>query len=323
MRAPGYVYVLVDRKTPGVVRIGSTPGAPADVARLENLEVQDAAYFSDRTVAERFVQDRLEEFRKDGDPEQFAVPVSEAMAALSAAMERLVGTRECGVESEAVPVAIQAPPVKAKVKEERRAKQPPQSIGRQILWMTLFFTMVVGVVLFVVPTAIQILGGGQEPPPATSAIGEETEVAEPQLKKKAPAPKGVKPKRTVPAEEPAKAAVKTQPAGGAPLRSVVPSMEPQAARPAALAAISGEELREHFQLDRGKATAAFKDGVIRVSDVVTKVGKGDVSFRKIKCKFGGAVPPGLAVGSTVTVEGVVKGKGYWTGTIALEQCRVL
>jgi len=57
---------------------------------------------------------------------------------------------------------------------------------------------------------------------------------------------------------------------------------------------------------------------VKVTDEVVKVGKRDVQFRKIKCKFDSAPPARIEVGMTVTVEGTVRGKGFWTGTIGLD-----
>ncbi len=87
--------------------------------------------------------------------------------------------------------------------------------------------------------------------------------------------------------------------------------------------ISALELQEHFSYDKGKATAAFKDSMVKITEPVEKVGKHDLSFKKIKCKFDGAPPDRISAGMTVTVEGIVHGKGNWTGTITLEHCRVL
>ena len=82
-------------------------------------------------------------------------------------------------------------------------------------------------------------------------------------------------------------------------------------------------MREQFNWSKDKAEDAFKDSIVKFTDTVTKVGKREVSFKKIKCKFEGPPPAQLEPGTTATVEGVVRGKGRWTGTITLEQCRVL
>jgi hypothetical protein len=86
--------------------------------------------------------------------------------------------------------------------------------------------------------------------------------------------------------------------------------------------ISAEELREQFNWSKEKAEAAFKDSVVRFTEVVQKVGKHEIAFKKIKCKFDGEPPAGVEPGMTITVEGTVQGKGRWTGTITLEQCRI-
>ncbi len=104
----------------------------------------------------------------------------------------------------------------------------------------------------------------------------------------------------------------------APVIRTAPVAEAASARE-----ISAQELQEHFSYDKGKATAAFKDSLIKITEPVEKVGKHDLSFKKIKCKFDGAPPDRISAGMTVTVEGVVHGKGQWTGTITLEHCRVL
>lgn len=112
-----------------------------------------------------------------------------------------------------------------------------------------------------------------------------------------------------------------QPAAAPPVSVVAPA--PSQPAPAPLEQISAEQLTTHFDVDKAKATAAFKNETVRITDVVTKRGKHDISFKKVKCKFDADTAVKPDIGSRATVEGVVRGKGFWTGTITLEHCRVL
>ena len=93
MRAPGFVYVMVDPSSPHLVSIGRSDGPPEDRAQAGHLELLDAAYFSDAVAAEGFVQDALETYRADHAADVFEVPAEVAMQALSEAMKRHVGER--------------------------------------------------------------------------------------------------------------------------------------------------------------------------------------------------------------------------------------
>ena len=108
------------------------------------------------------------------------------------------------------------------------------------------------------------------------------------------------------------------PKAEAPVVRVAPVAEANNARE-----ISAQELQEHFMYDKGKATAAFKDSMVKITEPVEKVGKHELTFRKVKCKFDGAPPARVQAGTTVTVEGIVHGKAQWSSTIVLEHCRVL
>ena len=112
----------------------------------------------------------------------------------------------------------------------------------------------------------------------------------------------------LPAEEPAEPAVKV---GGAIQKF---DRDPTQA-------LTGDELRELFSWGREKSDS-YRNLPLRLTDIIQKVGKHDISFKGIKCKLQGDPPAGLQVGSTITVEGVIQGKGRWTGTIAIESCRV-
>jgi hypothetical protein len=194
-----------------------------------------------------------------------------------------------------------------------------------------------------IPTALRQFGSKAEPPkpeqteapkPEEKAIiaGSPVTPGAPKPKPKARAGLAAAPvmRGAAPAgvASPAKSAVQSAPAAEPP-KAPESSTWLTKAPPAPAEAppkgreISGEELREQFNWSKEKATEAFKDAVVKVTETVTKVGKHDLSFKKIKCKFAGEPPARIQEGMTVTVEGTVQGKSRWTGTIVMEQCRVL
>lgn len=118
-------------------------------------------------------------------------------------------------------------------------------------------------------------------------------------------------------------AVDPAPAEFSPAQTLVtkaPSPPPIA--PVTKLEVSAAQLSEHYDVNKERANATFKNEPVRISDVITKVGKHDVSFKKVKCKMQGDPPAGLTPGQTVTVEGTVRGKAFWSGTIVIEGCHI-
>lgn len=488
MRSPGFVYVMVNPRAPQLVRVGRTDRPPEDTARESNLQLRDAAYFSDAMTAEGFVHDYLETFHAGPDPEMFEVPIEIALKGLSMAMERHVGTRanlpvnpslydnepvnrdgttsaslfEQGVEQRRggnPTVAIKYFKQAARMAEPRaflalaemteRGEGCRVDSGRALEWLhegtrmsvrecwgalgdrhphtkylrPYFDGMELGaltpeqrpVVLrrmkvyvqaalaasepadeLVIDAALDQLkdrdiqrewqrsrgksysGGGMNPflkwtvalllaggigiafPmllqkyqsrgfAATAASSNDTTEAPdviPTGTKAATPGSGSKTKARLKATPASQAAAQAHMKTPAPVAAVssspnapnakpsdsnagkdAPRWETKTPPPVAEATprheISGTELREQYYWGKEKADGAFKDSEVKMSDTVVKVGKHDVSFKKIKCKFNGAPPASLVPGRTATVEGTVHGKRFWSGTITIENCRVL
>lgn len=451
MRAPGFVYVMVNPREPSLVRVGKSPSSPEDRAHSAKLQLRDAAYFSDCSVAEGFVHDYLENFHTDEDPEVFEVPVEVALKALTLAMERHVGTRATVRVSTALydaPATLDAPErlleqaaqckasgdtesairhyqqaarlgesaaflalaelspdetravewLKEGTRHESRecwgaladrcpeakyfrpyfrgldtkglkSEQKQAVVRRLRLYLQLNLEtedrrIIEPVVKELADRELtrgweRVLEGGNgggalkwvialglagtigvavpyylHSNAQTEAVAEpEAGEAKPEETRPAPTRKSraARPKESARAQAPvAPEAAPAAQESSKPLDSLhKPDSAVTAPKVAALPEhpspppITGEELREQFNWSKEKATDAFKDSIVKITDVVTKVGKHDVSFKKIKCKFEASPPAQLQPGATATVEGLLRGKGRWTGTITLEQCRVL
>lgn len=471
---------MVNPRAPQFVRVGKTTRPPEDTAQEANLQLRDAAYFSDCLQAEGFCHDYLETFHSSDDPEMFEVPVEIALQALSLAMEKHIGTRanlpanpsiydedqqvgdgttatslyeedaklranqnpqeairyfkraarlaepraflslaemyergegcqpdparaiewlnegtragarECwGALADRVPqvkhlrpyftgmdVPALSPeqrsnavrrmrlylqlaakgveaddakvigPVVAQLKERDLTRQWREVASRArqggspaLKWgLALAIAGGIGVMI---PLAMHRMNSGvpQDSKPAETGAAEATAPAPDQP---AEAPGKSKQKNAVAKANRSTTSKSETPAPAAPSRPVIndgkPAAETQSAAPVETAvirtpppvqeaaparAISSNELKEQFYWSKEKASAAFKDSLVKITDQVAKVGKHDISFNKIKCKFDGDPPARVQPGMTVTVEGTVQGKARFTGTIQLEHCRVL
>jgi hypothetical protein len=324
MRSPGFVYVMVNPRSPHLVRVGKSTRPPEYAAQEANLQLEDAAYFADCTVAEGFVHERLSTFHATDDPELFEVPVEVALKALSDAMKLHVGTRSV---------------VRENVQQQHRSA----AAWGYLKWVLLF--IIAAAVGAVVPAGLRLLDKNnsanasettEAPTDAASVASDGADAAD------AATPVKLKPRSEKAKKSADASTIARVPAAGASdisaprivtgneqppaaptpeVQSLVNQAPPQA--PPAEREIPAEELREQFVWSKEKADAAFIDSTVKFSAPVTKVGKHDLQFKKIKCKFDGDPPDGIAAGTTVSVEGTVRGKSRWTGTINMDHCRVL
>jgi hypothetical protein len=210
-----------------------------------------------------------------------------------------------------------------------------------LLKLVLGGSLLTGFAWFGVPTIRQVLGIHQPVPASAPAVEEEKVAEEAPVKKPATPPAAGKtkaPRQTGKTLDsaPDRGAGKTAANSSGP-KVVDPSASesssaqswvtktPSAAPAAPLTKleVSAGQLSEHYDVNKERANSTFKNEAVRISDVITKVGKHDVSFKKVKCKMQGDPPAGLTAGQTVTVEGTVRGKAFWSGTIVIEGCRIV
>lgn len=97
MAQSGYVYVLTNSSTNGIVKIGKTQKSPDERARALSTAsgvpapfvVVYQAYFQDCYKAEQFVHSKLEKFRVSNNREFFQVAIHEAVDAIIEAKNNL------------------------------------------------------------------------------------------------------------------------------------------------------------------------------------------------------------------------------------------
>jgi DNA-binding MarR family transcriptional regulator len=99
MAKPGYVYVLTNASTNGIVKVGKTRQNPEVRAKalssasgvVTPFVIVYQAYFSDVDQAEQHVHSRLEQFRVSNNREFFQVAIPEAVDAVIEAKDYLGG----------------------------------------------------------------------------------------------------------------------------------------------------------------------------------------------------------------------------------------
>lgn len=85
-------------------------------------------------------------------------------------------------------------------------------------------------------------------------------------------------------------------------------------------ALTAQVLLQRYRSKRDE-DAVRRDDEVKVRDVVTKVGRTEISFGKVKCSFD-EPPENVKAGDTVSVEGTVTGRSFWTRTLTLKPCRL-
>lgn len=317
MSDPGYVYVFTNPSIPNKVKIGRTARTPKQRAReLRTTGVPEpfdevySAYFADHAEAEKYVHRSLKSHRTSNSREFFDVSVGDAVAAVKDAERHFqspVSTGSLGL----VPIAVgltlifffvkwQTSPSTSSYTAEKTAESAEMNGSTSTNPLSEKHQRKHNVEETAAVRSLPTQVSGTQSLPGAEGNGSHAGEASAGS--------------TVARTDSASAG------GGTSAHPAIPQSEeiPETG------VVDAAELTSLYSRDSKAADRRYKHKTIQVMGRLTRIREKDVSIGSIKCKL---VPGGrahtLAPGTMARLEGSLKGKSAWTGTITLENCILL